>query len=94
MRSYVGLLLLAVVVLALGPMVLEMPAMGDPSSPANNTVARKYVEDARTDTASINAVTAIIFDYRAYDTLGETTVLFTAVIAVFAVLAGTRRGGH
>lgn len=94
MRSYVGLLLLAVVVLALGPMVLEMPAMGDPASPANNEVARKYVEDARTDTASINAVTAIIFDYRAYDTLGETTVLFTAVIAVFAVLAGARKGGH
>ena len=38
------------------------------------------------DVGAWNAVGAIVWDYRGYDTLGETLVLFTAVIIVLAVL--------
>lgn len=38
------------------------------------------------ETHSANLVTGVIFDFRAYDTLGEATVLFTAVIGVLTVL--------
>jgi len=34
----------------------------------------------------VNAVAAVILDYRAYDTLGEITVLFTAIAATMAVI--------
>ncbi|MEE8317508.1 MAG: hydrogen gas-evolving membrane-bound hydrogenase subunit E, partial [Candidatus Omnitrophota bacterium] len=37
-------------------------------------------------TGATNLVTAVILDYRAYDTLGEATILFTAVMAVLAVM--------
>jgi len=38
------------------------------------------------EVAANNAVTAIVFDYRGYDTLGEATVLFTAVTGVALIL--------
>ena len=37
-------------------------------------------------TGAINAVTAIVFGFRGYDTLGESIVLFTAICGVSAVL--------
>ena len=45
-----------------------------------------YVKNGAVDTGSANLVTAVIFDYRGYDTLGEATVLFTAVMGVLTVL--------
>ena len=38
-----------------------------------------------------NVVTAVLASYRGYDTLGETTVIFTAVIGVMLLLRRTRR---
>lgn len=49
-------------------------------------VARVYIEQGLIKTGAANIVTAIILDYRAYDTLGEATILFTAVISVLAVM--------
>ncbi len=39
-----------------------------------------------TETGSANLVTGVVFGFRAYDTLGEATVLFTAVIGVLTIL--------
>lgn len=50
----------------------------------------RYLEKGLEETAVPNIVTAIIVDYRAYDTLGETTVIFTAGISVILLLR--RRG--
>jgi len=44
-----------------------------------------YIAGAR-ETGSANLVTGVIFDFRAYDTLGEATVLFTAVIGILTIL--------
>ena len=38
------------------------------------------------DTSTNNAVTAIVFDFRGFDTLGEATVLFSAVCGVLLAL--------
>lgn len=44
------------------------------------------IENAQNETGANNAVTSVVFDYRGFDTLGEATVLFTAVAGVLLVL--------
>lgn len=48
-------------------------------------IARRIVE-ATPKTGALNTVTAVVFDFRGYDTLGESFVLFTAITALTAVL--------
>lgn len=49
-------------------------------------MAEAYIEGAAEKTGSANLVTGIIFDFRGYDTLGEATVLITAVLGVLTIL--------
>lgn len=49
-------------------------------------MATEYINKGAEGTGSINLVTAVLLDYRAYDTLGEATILFTAVMGVLAIL--------
>ncbi len=49
-------------------------------------MATGYMENAAEKTGSANLVTGIVFDFRGYDTLGEATILFTAVIGVLTIL--------
>ena len=63
-----------------------MPPFGHPDNPANNEVYIRYIERGIEDTGAINIVAAILLEYRAFDTLGEAFVLFTAAIAVIMVL--------
>ncbi len=42
------------------------------------------------DVGVSNIVAAILVDWRAYDTLGETVVLFTAVYGVYLILGGEK----
>ncbi len=51
-------------------------------NPKNMDYANYYIAHGIYDTGAINLVTSIYLDYRAYDTLIETIVLFTAVIGV------------
>lgn len=71
----------------------EMPEWGDPNSPANSHVSPLYIQEAIEKTATPNMVTAVLADYRGYDTLGETTVIFTAGIACVLMLRKKRKGG-
>ena len=59
-----------------------LPAFGEPYM---NT-AKYYLENGATETGSANLVSAIILDYRAYDTLGEVTVLFTAILGALTII--------
>ncbi len=43
------------------------------------------IENTQQETGANSAVTAVVFDYRGYDTLGEATILFTAVTGVVAL---------
>jgi multicomponent Na+:H+ antiporter subunit B len=49
-------------------------------------MSKPYLMPGAEKTGSANLVTGVILDYRGYDTLGEATVLFTAVIGVLTVL--------
>ena len=62
------------------------PSFGVIDAPTNNEVATKYIEDGVTDTGATNVIASMILDYRAFDTLGESTVLFSAVAAVIILL--------
>lgn len=66
--------------------VKMLPDIGEVANPTNNEVAEKYLSDASWETGSLNAVSGMILDYRAFDTLGESCVLFVATIAVFIML--------
>ncbi len=65
---------------------IDMPAFEDPNAPINKHVAPTYIHDADHEAGSINIVTAILANYRGYDTLGETTVIFAAGICVVVLL--------
>jgi multicomponent Na+:H+ antiporter subunit B len=49
-------------------------------------MATEYINNGVKETGAINMVTSVVFDYRGYDTLGEATILFTAVMGVLAIL--------
>ncbi|MGQ9629300.1 MAG: hydrogen gas-evolving membrane-bound hydrogenase subunit E [bacterium] len=58
--------------------------------------SNKYIEAGLEETGAANIVTSVILDYRGYDTLGEATVLFTAIVGALTVLRGRariKRGG-
>lgn len=59
----------------------DMPDFGDPENPTNNHIYRRYVDKSLEETGAPNVVTAVLASYRGYDTLGETTVIFTAGMA-------------
>jgi multicomponent Na+:H+ antiporter subunit B len=64
----------------------DMPGWGDPSSPASTHVSPVYIQEAYEKTATPNVVTAVLADYRSYDTLGETVVIFTAGVVCMMLL--------
>ena len=67
-----------------------MPDWGDPNSPPNRHVSPRFLEEAYEKTATPNVVTAVLADYRGYDTLGEATVIFTAGIVCIILLRRSR----
>lgn len=68
----------------------DLPARGDPDSPAQQGVSQVYLRDALEQTDTPNVVAAILADYRSQDTLGETLVILTAALGAALVLL--RRG--
>ncbi|MBI4972563.1 MAG: DUF4040 domain-containing protein [Candidatus Omnitrophica bacterium] len=60
----------------------ELPQFGQPIM----RVAKEYIQQGLQKTGATNIVAAIILDFRGYDTLGEATILFTAVMGVLAVI--------
>jgi len=66
--------------------VTDFPKWADPNQPASTHVSPGYIEHALDETAVPNLVTAVLADYRGYDTMFETAVIFTAGIAVILLL--------
>ncbi len=87
MRTAIATILILVLGVLLLYMTSEMPRFGDPANPSNNELSERYTDRVIEDTNVPNIVSAIITDYRAYDTLGEATVLFAGIAAVLTVLA-------
>ena len=66
--------------------VANLPSFGSADAPAHNEVMERYVEKGMEETGAVNVVAGVILDYRAFDTLGESHVLYTAATAVFILL--------
>ena len=67
--------------------VSDFPDWGDPHSPANSyRLSQGYITETFPETSVPNMVTAVLADYRGYDTMFETVVIFTAGIAIIGIL--------
>ena len=67
-----------------------MPAFGRDDNPAENEVYERYVSSGTGEAGAVNTVADMILDYRAFDTLGESNVLFTAACIVMILLRADR----
>lgn len=88
-------LLPLMVVLGVGAVLvwgtIGLSPFGSPDAVIHKHVAPKYLADSIKETMVPNVVTSVLADYRGYDTLGETTVVFTAGAGVVALLRRRRR---
>src|SRR3990172_4942485 len=73
---------------------LVLPPFGTPDAAIHKHVVPRYLADSIKETNVPNVVTSVLADYRGYDTLGETTVIFTAGIGVMLLLRRARRRGR
>ena len=102
MKNFFVIFALGALLILMISSYIEMPPMGDPENPSYNEVAQHYLDRSLEETRAPNVIATIIMDYRALDTLGEATVLFTSIAAVLTVLTnidkkskkkeGTRHG--
>lgn len=71
----------------------DFPGWGDPNSPASTHLSPHYIEKTMEETSVPNIVTAVLADYRGFDTMFETAVVFTAGVACFFLLRIIRKEG-
>jgi len=62
------------------------PRLSDPAAAPVEPVSAEYLAKAPDETGAANAVMAILLDYRAYETLGEATVIFVSILGLYAIL--------
>jgi multicomponent Na+:H+ antiporter subunit B len=77
--------------------LVDFPDFGDPASPANAgveggapSVSLHYINESYKETKVPNLVTSVLADYRGYDTMFETVVIFAAGLAIFVILRNLR----
>jgi multicomponent Na+:H+ antiporter subunit B len=85
----VFVLFLLIVLFSYG--ALDLAPTSDVNSPPSAHVSPRYIEMGHEETGALNMVTAVLADYRGYDTLGETTVIFTAGAACLLIIETNRR---
>lgn len=88
-----GLLCAMALIFILLVQVSYLPPVGNSYNPGSNEVAEKYIEDGLQDTGAVNIVTGMILDYRAFDTFGESNVLFIATCTVLILLRNDKKRG-
>jgi multisubunit Na+/H+ antiporter MnhB subunit len=71
--------------------MMNMPTVPTIDAPSYNDSIHHYIKESVNETGATNIVAAILADYRAFDTLGETIVLFTSIVAVSSVLRTTQK---
>jgi multicomponent Na+:H+ antiporter subunit B len=87
-RPLLPLLLVTITGAVLVYGTLDMPPFGSPDNPIHHHVADHYLEESYEEMGGIpNVVTSVLAAYRGYDTMGETTVIFTALVGVLLLLA-------
>ena len=66
--------------------VNQLPTFGAKDNPTSNEVVSRYITKGLEETGATNIVAGMILDYRAFDTLGESHVLFIAATCVMILL--------
>ena len=97
-REFFGLTVTIAAVLAVAVLMVlvagDFPEFGVPVMDriaGEPTPSAQYLNLSLAKTGAANVVTSVLLDFRAYDTLGETTVLFCAVLGALAVLRRVTR---
>jgi len=90
-REFFGMVVSVVIIFVIflaGMTVFEtLPDFGTPIfAQAPEAASQTYISDGMQKTGAANLVAAVILDFRAYDTLGEATVLFTSIIGATVIL--------
>ncbi|MDY6826180.1 MAG: hydrogen gas-evolving membrane-bound hydrogenase subunit E [Bacillota bacterium] len=85
-RALLTLYIMGLIIVLFAFTVAEMPPFGSAANPVFNEISARFLEKGAEETGAVNIVSSVILDYRAYDTLGEATVLFAAIAAVIATL--------
>ena len=92
--SWLAVLLMVPALVVLLQGVADLPRVGDGASAPFTHVAPYYIEHGHEETGALNLVTAVLADYRGYDTFGELVVIFTAGLACLLIMSGRdSRGG-
>jgi len=85
-QGYINVALSLIVIIALFYFFYNATDNLDSFGNGSLRMAEPYINGAAEKTGSANLVTGVVFDFRGYDTLGEATVLVTAVLGVIAIL--------
>ena len=81
-REIAGIIFLSIIAVFLIFGALMVHPFGEPNDPEMDDY---IIENTQAETGADNGVTSVVFDYRGFDTLGEATVLFTAVAGVILI---------
>lgn len=85
MRNALGIVVFLAFTFFLLTAAFEIRPFGEP---LHREMDNYFIMHAQEEASANNVVTSIVFDYRGFDTLGEATVLFTAVAGVLMALRG------
>ncbi|MFU8793324.1 MAG: hydrogen gas-evolving membrane-bound hydrogenase subunit E [Acholeplasmataceae bacterium] len=89
-KTLTGLLFFALfIVLAIN--ILNMPGEIGLLAPSYNETSWYYIDNSVSETGAVNIIAAVLTDYRSFDTLGETIVLFTSIVAVHSILLPAKK---
>jgi len=80
--SIITIITLGAIIFYSIPVLSLLPTFGNPLM----TTAQHYLDNGPAETGAANIVSSIVLDYRAYDTLGEVTILFTAILGTFTII--------
>lgn len=69
----------------------QLPPFGVPIAPIHQTTTPEYLAAGIAHEIAPNVVTAVLADYRGFDTFGETTVVLTAGLGIMMLLRSRRR---
>ena len=83
-RNFAAIIFFSIVAVFLVFSALMMHPFGEYDK-ENQPMDQYIIDNTQNETGADNGVTAVVFDYRGFDTLGEATVLFTAVAGVILV---------
>ncbi len=88
MKTAYALIFMTIVVIFMFYAITTLHPMG---SPLHSEMDDYFIKNAQIEVGTNNVVTSIVFDYRGFDTLGEATVLFIAVISVVSLFRGVKK---